>query len=279
VKELLRLPITFRAADGSIVHSPLIAAVVDGIGTLLVLDTGSEVHVFTAQIAERAGLSLDEGEEGTDHAGTTLPSWAAGDVRMSAGGQELVLRDIVVIPAPTPFPGWGVGGILSPQHLHPNATVIIDLVADELILVDGTPGAVATWLAKRSPERKTLSLERVGRTSTPVVAAAVKSFPETAAMLNTGGRNTEFDESVLPGLAGGDAERLGGGVSGADVVGAIAGDQILVVGESEITVARLAVRRNMGYPPGLVGMNVLRGTVIAVDADPMGLVAWQLAET
>jgi hypothetical protein len=276
VAELLRLPITFRAADGSTVHSPLTAASVAGVDTLLVLDTGSDVHLLTTETAERAGLALDEGEEGTDHAGTTLPSWSAGDVTMNAGGAELTLHDVVVIPAPAPFRGWGVGGILSPQHLDVRSLVVIDLVRDELTLVEGAPDEVAAWLSDRSPELTAVPLERDGMTPTPVVAAAVKPFPETAAMLNTGGRNTEFDETVVPGLTAGDAERLGGGVSGAHVVGSIAGDQVLVVGGTEIPVARLAVRRELGYPPGLVGMNVLRGTVLALDADPAGVVTWQV---
>ena len=95
-------------------------------------------------------------------------------------------------------------------------------------------------------------------------------------MLNTGGRRTEFDETVVPGLATGDPERLGGGVSGTDVVGLPAGDQVLVVAGAQVPVPGLAVRRGMGYPPGLVGMDVLRGTVLALDADPAGFVTWQV---
>jgi hypothetical protein len=43
VAEVMRLPIAFRAAGGSTVHAPLIAASVAGVDTLLVLDTGSDV--------------------------------------------------------------------------------------------------------------------------------------------------------------------------------------------------------------------------------------------
>lgn len=274
--ELLRAPITFRAADGSTVHAPLVAATVAGVDTLLVLDSGSEVHLLTTETAERAGLLLTEGEEGTDHSGASLPSWSAGDVAMLVGGEELTLRGVVVIPPPAPFPGWGVGGILSPQHLNPRARVVIDLVEDELLLLDGSLADNELWLARRSPAATTLSLERDGKTTTPVVSAAIEPFAETQAMLNTGGRRTEFDETVVPGLTGGDPERLGGGVSGADVVGALAGDQVLVVAGAKIRLPSLAVRREMGYPSGLIGMDVLRGTVLALDADPAGLVTWQL---
>jgi hypothetical protein len=274
--ELLRLPITFGAADGSTVHSPLVAATVGGVETLLVLDTGSDVHLLTIEIAERSGLALTQGEEGTDHSGASLPSWSAGDIAMRAGGSELELRDVVVVPPPPPFPGRGIGGILSPQHLVPDAGVVLNLAGDELLLVDAPAGDVAAWLAERSPDATTLLLERDGKTATPVVQAAIEPFAETNTMLNTGGRRTEFDATAVPGLAGGDPERLGGGVSGADVVGALTGDRMLAVAGARIPLQSLAVRREMGYPPAMIGMDVLRGTVLALDADPAGRVTWQL---
>jgi hypothetical protein len=275
VAELFRAPITFRAADGTTAHAPLVAATVAGVDTLLVLDTGSDVHLLTTETAERAGLALEDGEEGTDHAGTSVASWSAGDVAMTLAGEEVVLSDVVVIPPPPPFPGRGLGGILSPQHLHPRACVVIDLAADELIVLDADAEHVTAWLAARSPGSTTVTLERDGTTATPVVAAAIEPFGQTLAMLNTGGRRTEFDEAVVPGLATGAAERLGGGVSGADVMGAPAGDQVLIVGGARVPVPALAVRREMGHPPGLIGMNVLAGTVLALDGDPAGLVTWQ----
>jgi hypothetical protein len=191
----------------------------------------------------------------------------------------VTLRDVVVIPAPPPFPSRGIGGILSPQHLDARARIMIDLVRDELTFVDGTPDEVTAWLAARSPELTTLALERDGRTATPVVAGAIDPFPETAVMLNTGGRGTEFDETGVPGLAVGEQERLGGGVSGVDVVGTRAGGQVLVVGGAKVEVASLAVRREMGHPPAFVGMDVLRGTVLALDSHPGGVVTWQLGGT
>jgi hypothetical protein len=59
-------------------------------------------------------------------------------------------------------------------------------------------------------------------------------------------------------------------------VGLPAGDQVLVVARAKVPVPGFAARREMGYPPGLVGMDVLRGTVLALDADRAGLVTWQV---
>jgi hypothetical protein len=274
--ELLRTPITFVAGDGSSVHSPMIRAAVGGIDTLLVLDTGSEVHLLTRELSDQIGLSLAEGEEGIDHSGATMPSWTAGVVPMLAGGVELALRDVVVIPAPAPFPGWGVGGILSPQHLHPDAFMVLDQVDDELLLLGGTADAVATWLAQRHPGLTTLRLARDGTSTTPVVRGAIVPFDETAVLVNSGGKRTEFDVTVVPGLAPATLERLGGGVSGSDVMGSVVGAQTLSIGGLSMPVADLALREGMISPHAMIGRDLLRGTVVACDANPAGEVFWQV---
>lgn len=275
---LASVPVTFEGAGGDTQHAPLVVGRVGGLETRLVLDTGSDVHLLTKELVDRLGLSVEEGEEGTDHSGATMPSWTVEDVTLELDGQELTLRDVVAIPAPPPFPGRGIGGILSPQILHPSAWAVVDLVGDELLLVEGADVAVAAWLEQRSPARTTLTLERDGDFPTVVVSAAISPHPALPTLLNTGGRHTEFSSDAVPGLAGeADAERLGGGVSGADVLGARVGTATLVVAGHDVGVGSLAVRAVMHGPQGHVGMDVLRGTTLAVCADPARPVLWQIA--
>ena len=278
VRTLTRVPITFTGANGDTSHAPMILGRIGGLNTLLVLDTGSEVHLLTKELADQVGLVLDEGEEGTDHSGATMPSWTAGDVGLEFGEVEVTLHDTVVIPAPAPFPGRGVGGILSPQHLHPAAWTVIDVVTDELLLVDGSDAAVAEWLAERSPAMTTLGLERDEAFPSVVVPAAISPHAEIPTLLNTGGRHTEFSRDAVPGLADGAEERLGGGVSGADVMGARVGEATLVVAGNDLRVASLVVRGTMHDPQGMVGMDVLPGTILAVAADTSRPVLWQIPE-
>jgi Aspartyl protease len=284
---LARIPITYVTQDGTVVHSPMIHGRIGGIETRFVLDTGSEVHLLTRELADRVGISGTPGEEGTDHAGATLASWDLGrvDLRVDAasddapGGSDpvsLPLNDVVAIPAPPPFPGWGVGGILSPQQLHPTATIVIDMRADEVILIDATDRPVERYLADRSPDLTTLELERDRSFPSVVVRAAIDPYDEIAVMLNTGGKSTEFLTDVVPGVTHGPAIRTGGGVSGADVRGADGGQQSLRVAGQLIPVARLQVRDAMIEPYGLVGMDVLRGTLIAVAADTTRPIVWQV---
>lgn len=273
---LARQPILFDAEGGEAVHAPLIVTRVAGVEARFILDTGSEVHLLTTEHTDRAGLDLAPGEEGTDHSGAVIPSWLVEDVTMQVGGEAVVLHGVVAIPAPAPFPGWGIGGIVSPQHLHPSATAVIDLVQDELLLVEGDDDAVAALLASRRPDATILTLERVPEFSCVVVCAAVHGYPEVPTILNTGGRNTEFARAAVPGLVHGVPEAIGAGVSGADVTGATAGAQSLVVAGHTVPVASLAVRESVPDPPGLVGMDVLRGTVLACTADLERHVLWQI---
>jgi len=242
-----------------------------------VLDTGSEVHLLTKELVDRLELTVADGEEGTDHSGATMPSWTVEDIGLFLGKHEVTLHDVVAIPAPEPFPRWGVGGILSPQQLHPSAWTVVDLVGDELLLVEGGDAAVAAWLEDRSPALTTLTLERDQAFPSVVVSAAISPHPELPTMLNTGGRHTEFSGDAVPGVVVGAApERLGGGVSGVDVLGVKAGRATLIVAEHDVPVESLAVRTSMHEPHGLVGMDVLRGTVLAVCAEVGRPVLWQI---
>lgn len=271
---LVRAVITYTGADASTQHAPLVAASIEHVETLFVLDTGSDVHILTKDLVDRLDLDVEEGEEGVDHSGATMPSWSVEDVSLALGDAELGLRHIVSIPAPAPFHRLGVGGILSPQHLHPTAVTVLDLAADELLLVDGDDADVGAWLAKRTPKLTTLALERDPDFATVVVPAAVRPYEELPTLLNTGGRRTEFSKTAVPGLGDGQFERLGGGVSSTDVIGSSAGTHVIAVAGHDVPVERLAVREVMHDPQGMVGADVMRGTVLACAADRRRRVFW-----
>ena len=276
MRVLARAPIVFEVLGGEMQHAPLVVAEIGGQETRLVLDTGCDVQLLTRELVARIGLNVAEGEAGTDHAGESMPSWSVGDVELRVGGVGLTATDVVVIPGPPPFEGWGIGGILSPQNLAAAAVAVIDLLRDELLLVHGTETAVAAWLGERAPALDALSLERSADAGTVVVKASIAPFPEIETLLNTGGRHTEFARAALPGLSAGEPERLGGGVSGADVLGSLTGPQTLVVAGVEVPVPKLALRDSMEPPYGMVGMDILRGTVLACAADRTRQVLWRI---
>lgn len=280
ISTVLRAPIHFETQGGQAVHAPLVLATIGACRTRLILDTGSDVHLLTAELAREAGLALETLDTGTDHAGATMASWLVGDVPITldeaTGDSNLVLRGVVAIPAPEAFSRQGIGGALSPQRLHATAYAVIDEVADELVVVDGDPGSVRDWLLGRRPGTEVLSIERRPGADVPVVAAAIEPFEPVAVLINTGGRHTEYEPGVLPGLSTATLERIGTGVSGAPVMGGRAGSQVLRLAKGTLEVAELMLRSGIGDPPAMIGQDVLRGSVVAVGPDPSTPVLWQV---
>jgi hypothetical protein len=256
----------------------MVRATVGGIQTLLVLDTGSDTHLLNKELADQIGLVAEPGETGTDHAGTEMPSWNVGTVSIELAGLTVDLTDVVAIPAPPPFPGWGVGGILSPQRLHPTAQVVVDMVHDELVLLHGDEASAHGWARGRHVRLLDLRLDRVGDDRTILVQAAVSPHPPVPTLIDTGGRDTEFSETAAPGAASDKTKRLGGGVSGADVMGRRTGPAVLRVGDAALQVDDLAIRETQD-PPGLIGMDVLRGTVVVCSDNPSGHVLWLVPQS
>jgi hypothetical protein len=271
---LARAAVTYTGVDGTTQHAPLVAASVGDVEMLFVLDTGSDTHILTKELVDRLGLHVDEGEEGVDHSGATMPSWSIADVSLAVGGRELSLREIVSIPALGEFNRLGIGGILSPQYLHPSGLTVLDLVTDALLVIDCDDSAAGAWLAKRSPGLSTLTLARDPDFETIVVSAAIRPYAAIPTLLNTGGKRTEFSRAAVPGIGAGRLERLGSGVSGSDVIGSIAGAQVIEVADHHVLVEQLAVREVMHDPQGMVGADVLRGTVLACAADRSRPVYW-----
>jgi hypothetical protein len=203
-----------------------------------------------------------------------VPSWSVGDLEVRIAEQPFALHGVVAIAAPPPFEGWGVGGFLSPQHLHPSARVLIDLLNDRLIVVGPSLADVDAWLIARVPALWPIVLDRVPAEPTVAVPAAIEPFPAVPTMLDTGGRQTEFASATIPGLRGIQDEGGGTGVGGGRVVGSDVGERVLLVGGIRIGLRRLVLRDEMESPPGLVGMDVLRGTALIFSADANRNVVW-----
>jgi hypothetical protein len=277
----LRVPLRFALEHGEPTHAPMVLVAIGACHTRLVLDTGSDVHLLTRETAEAAGLALGAIDAGTDHAGAAVSSWLVGEVPIrfteaTEGSASRRLADVIAIPAPAAFVRDGIGGILSPQRLDLAAFAILDEIDDELLLVDGTATEVAAVLRRRHTDAPILELFRRVTADVPIVDAAIEPYPAMPFLLNSGSSHVELDADHLPGLAAGPIERTGAGVSGAAILGAPGGAQVLRVGERRIALASVILRRDMGDPPAMLGQDVLRGTVLAVGPDPGTVVLWQV---
>jgi hypothetical protein len=207
LRAVLRAPIHFVADGGKATHAPVVLATIGAIHTRLILDTGSDVHLLTRELAEAAGLALTSIDQGTDHAGSGMDSWVIGDVPVAfdeaVDAVALVLHDVVAIPAPAAFTERGIGGIVSPQRLHSTASAVIDQVDDELLLIDASLATIRASLLERHPEPRVLELSRRAGYDIPLVDAAIEPHPAVPVLINTGGRHTEFEPGTVPGLVAG----------------------------------------------------------------------------
>ena len=279
VRSVLDVPIVFEVVDGTAVHSAMVDARLGDVATRLILDTGSTDHVLTKALIDAVVLPIEPAEPGIDHAGAAVPSWSVGEVVVEIGGVALDLHSVIAIEGPPPFVGWGIGGFLSPQSLHPSAWTVIDLADDRLVLIEASDHALDSWLAERHPWLRKLRLPRVPDVSTVVIRAAIDPGDEVDTLLNTGGRSTEASSDVVPVDPDTEVQHGGSGLSGAGVMGRRVGPRALRVGGNpgaRVAIDDLVVRDGMEDPPAMVGSDVLRGTVVVVAADTGCDVRWLL---
>jgi hypothetical protein len=268
-------PITFETIDGT-THAPLVEAVVNGVPTRLILDTGASDHLLTIDLCEAAGVATEPGEPGTDSTGSSVPSWQARKVTVRIGEVAFTFSEVVAIGTPPPFRSMGIGGSLSPQRLHPGAHVVLDLAAGRVAM----PGAVDDfddWLAETYPGWRTLRLPSFDGDGTVLVEAAIDSFAPVVTMLDTGAKATYAAPDAGPGLGeGGVARSTGHGVGGTEAFGVDVPGRVLHIGDAALPLDLLIAGHELGVARCVVGMDLLRGTVLAVGGPPGSPVRWLL---
>lgn len=274
---LLDVPITFDVGD-QLTHAPMVHVTLHGISTKLILDTGSTDHILTIELAQQLGLEAKRGEAGTDSTGASVPSWTLGTVAAELAGHGFDLHEVVAITAPAPFPGWGIGGFISPQHLHPTAWAVLDLAAERFVLLDGDEADVTAWLTARKPTLELLNLERVpgARRSWFARRSSRTGPPSRCWTAAASAPSSHRPRSPTRETARGPAP-------GAASAGERPTARSLPRGHSSsgarLPVATLIVGPEMDGRDGLVGMDVLRGTVLTVSGDPDRPVLWQVASS
>ena len=270
----MQVPITFETAEGT-THAPLVHAVVNGVATRLILDTGASDHLLTMDVCEAANLATEPGEPGTDSTGSSVPSWQAREVTIRIDAMELTLAEVIAIEAPPPFRSGGMGGTLSPQRLRPGTCAVLDLSASpDATLVPADE--VDRWLAQTYPGWRTIRLPAIDGDGTVLVEMAIDSFPSMVMMLDTGAKMTYAARTAVPGLGEGGVRRsTGHGVGGTESFGVDVPGRMLHAGDASLPFDLVIADHDLGIPGCVVGMDVLRGTVLAVGP-PGSPVRWLL---
>jgi hypothetical protein len=271
---LLEVPLLYETADGT-THAPLVIATVRGRQAPFIVDTGMSGHLLTMELAAELELEGEPGEAGTDSTGSSVPSWSLGEVPIQIGPGWFTLEDVAGIAGPPPFLRMGIGGGISPQQLHATAWAVLDLRSDTLALLDGEQ-PIDEWLTARHPELRHVVLDRVpDDEGILLVRLAVAGYPPVTTLLDTGGKGTEALSSAVPGLTGGELRSTGHGVGGTESFGRDVPGQALEIDGGQLAVERLILRDQMGAGYQiLVGMDTLRGSVLAVSHDQQRPVHW-----
>ena len=272
---LLEAPITFETEAG-LAHAPMVVGIIGDRSTRLILDTGATDHILTTDLAARLGLDMSPGVAGSDSTGSSVPSWDVGEVELTIGGASLWLDAVIAIPGPALFASMGIGGFLSPQRLVGGGWAIVDLVSARLFLMSGEEAAVMAWIRQQWSTMRTLKLVRKPSDGRIIVGAvAVNGLPPTEALLDTGGKATEAAPSAVDGMVGGRRHSTGQGVSGVEAFGATIEGQALALGTEVLPLDRLVLRDGDADGYGiLIGMDTLRGTVLAVSGNAADAVFW-----
>jgi hypothetical protein len=273
--ELLSAPLRFTTADGTQTHAPMALATVGGLETRLICDTGASEHVLTLDLARRLGADLVPDEPGTDAAGDPVPSWRIERLAGSVAGWPISLHGAPVAEGPPPFAGWGIGGFLSPQRLHPTAWIVLDLASPVLAVVDDPLEAVLAELQRRHPSLGPVRLERDPSDTTILVRAAVDGYREVLTLIDSGARSTSFAAAALPGMVPGEEGVSGRAVGGREMRAATVAGARLRVGDALLPIGSLFLTPEAhGAVEGVIGMDVLRGTVLVLAADVARPVTW-----
>jgi hypothetical protein len=139
-------------APGRTFPSPLARGTVHGKPTVFIVDTGAQVSVIDASLAESAGVEIGAGVAAADPSGNAVAMRRADHPAFGVDGLGLLSdRPAAVVALPTLFTQIGVGAILSPQSLADGQhSVVVDLAHDELRITDAPTTATATATANGS---------------------------------------------------------------------------------------------------------------------------------
>ena len=162
----------------------------------------------------------------------------------------------------------------------PAAFAVLDLVGDrfQLIDADGDDATVVSDLASQYPELEVMTLARIAGEATPVILAAIEPFPPGPDDAQHRRSRDGVRHRAVPGLVGVEPERVGHGVGGSVVRGSSVGERTLTRRRRDVPVTGLLVRDEVGSMQGLIGMDVLRGTILVVSADDRRPVTWLYRE-
>ncbi len=114
---------------------PIVHGTVAGVPTLILVDTGANVHIISGWLARKAQLTTTSfGDTGVDHAGKSIIMRRAPHphVHIDNWG-DLADEPVLVTDVPDAITSLGIGAFLSPQQLATeDASIVLDFQKSEM---------------------------------------------------------------------------------------------------------------------------------------------------
>lgn len=263
-------PLTF-SVNGRTLPVPLVRATVHGHEGWLIVDTGASHHALARGFAEANQLVRAPAPAGQDHVGKPVEVAAAAEGNWQLGAYSRSVTDAVIVPTPPAFTPLGIIGFLSPQHLADHGYVILDFPAGRMsVLASGSSDALHAWLRKHYATVRVLELPRETGPSPrqPFILAALGDQPPVIAQLDTGGSTTEFDDALLPAAGPTDASSNSLTINGPARAARVVTDQFVTLGGQRFGPLKVKARSPKPGFSALIGMDLLRATVVVIPNDP-----------
>ena len=261
---------------GATLHCPTVDAVVGGVETKLIVDTGATDHVLTLDVVDRAGLARTPGPSGTDAAGTDVESWEVDRPPILLGGAALPEATVPAIEGPSPFASWGVGGFLSPQRLA-EEVVVVDFSRKTLEVRDTTAAVEQERISREHPGAIVVVGKRHA-SGTIGIEIEVPAGGRVTALFDSGAASTAVVTTAVPGAEVARTFSVGGTAIEAETLPMAT----LVAGAATFSL-NLSVVSEMPVPDGssidevpsaAVGMDLLRETMLVIPGRDVGSVLW-----
>lgn len=255
----------------------MVDAVVGGVETKLILDTGATDHVLTLEVVDRAGLVRVPGPPGTDAAGTEVPSWEVDRPPIVLGRTSLPEAIVPAIEGPPPFATWGVGGFLSPQSLFEDGVVIVNFAQNSLEVHGASSAVVRETVLSEHPDAVAIEGKRYA-SGTIGIEIAVPPAGRVVAFFDSGAASTAVVMAAVPGAERSRTRSVGGTEMEAETI-----TMATVVAGTATFSLNLSVVSEMAPPEGsatdevpfaAIGMDLLRETLLVIPGRDDGDVLW-----
>ncbi len=274
-------PIVFEL-NGKKREIPFVGVTINQKHCWFVLDSGANMMMISSSAALRLGLSLepDSQNTGNDHVGNPMKTISVLPFSMKMDQSSTSLENIRAISSdlPSNMEKEGICGMLSPQSLIKNKTVILDFPNESLEIHEAESSdkileflkvSYPAYLFSELPVLEAKSSEGKRIPSLLLIPASLIEKPEMVLDIDSGSPITHMPENYVQPTCVEPSNYPMQTASGEIYYLDQARNQLLEIGGHPVHLDRLFLLSTPSTPfEGVLGMDVLRRMIIVVPSNP-----------